>query len=361
VNTELDAETIALLRNIGEFNARIATTGWHLREKDVKEDLSRIQLSNSSMNSVRFLYVNWNEAVISNTEFIGVEFTQSKFSGASLRGVTFTNCIFAICSFQKARLNDCRFIDCRSEELNARQAFFEDCLFDKFDDTSGVFGSATLRKCRFERCRLENSSFQSMEIVSVPLRDSHLHNVIFGDLKGTELTFENSKLDHTGFADGRYGNVAIERGTCRAVSFSGFKADSLRIQKCESIEAFTIMDSTLQKTSITDCPAVSEIAIQRSRLTNVAVERSQIAYLELLESHLSGECRFAQCQIVGLNMAKSTLIGLRIENCLIAEYLILEGASFERLVLLGVEYAPQLTLRAGDVKYLGESARFEPR
>jgi uncharacterized protein YjbI with pentapeptide repeats len=361
VNTELDPEEKALLRNIGEFNAKIASTGWHLREKDVKEDLSRIRLLNSSMDSVHFLYVNWSEAVITDTQFNGVEFTQSKFIGATFQRVTFTNCVFALSSFQRAKLRDCRFIDCRAEELNARQASFDDCSFRKLDDTSGVFSSAALRKCRFEDCRFENSSFQSTGLVSVFLRDSQLHNVVFGELQGTDLSFENSNLDHTGFGESQYGNVAFERGTNRAVTFTGFKAESLRILKSESIEAFTIMDSTLQRTLIADCLDVSELSIHRSRMANIAIERSQVAYFELNEAHLSGECRFAQTQIAGLSFARSTLVGLRIENCTIAEYLILEDASFERLVLLGVEYAPQLRLRARGVKYLGESARFESR
>jgi uncharacterized protein YjbI with pentapeptide repeats len=361
VNTELDPEEIALLRNIDEFNAKIASTGWNLREKDVKEDLSRIRLLHSSLTSVHFLHVKWNNAVVTDTRFNSVQFSQAKFSGATLEGVVFTDCSFEICSFQQATFTNCQFLNCRAEELNAKAASFEGCRFEKFNDTSGVFSSAVLRNCQFEHCHFENSSFQSAEIVSVPLRGSDLHNVVFGALKGTNLSFVDSKVEHTGFGESRYGSVVFERGTSKAVTFTGFKADSLRVQHCQRIEAFTLMDCAFQKITIADCPAVSELSIQRGRLTNVAIERCQIAYFKLQEANLSGESRFSQCQIAGLNTIKSTLVGLRIQNCLVAEYLILEGASFERLSLVGLEYAPQLQMRAAGVTYLGESARFELR
>lgn len=361
MNTELDPEDLKLLQNIGDFNAKYAASGWHIREKDVRGDLSRMRLLNSSMASVRVLGVQWNAAVVTNTKFMSVEFTQAKFSGATLQDVVFTDCTFSMCSLQRARLTNCRFVNCRSEELNAGQAVFLGCSFDAFKDFTGVFTGATFRSSIFERCEFKNSSFRSAQLDSLPVRHSVLHNVVFGDLKGTDLKFEESKVEQTGFSDSHFGSIAFERGSTRGVTFKAFHADSLRIQNCEKIEALGAHDSEVKRIAITDCPAVSELGLRQCRVSELFAERCQIAFLQLAETRVLASGKFSQCQLAGMNLAGSTLVGLRLENCLIADYLVLENASFERLALSGLEYGSPLKASTSGVKYLGDSARFETR
>jgi uncharacterized protein YjbI with pentapeptide repeats len=87
MDAELDPKDKALLQDIQAFNREYAVSGWHLQDKLVKEDLSRIALRGSSMVSVTFQYTNWRSALLTDSEFTKVEFDQCSFVEAKLRGV----------------------------------------------------------------------------------------------------------------------------------------------------------------------------------------------------------------------------------------------------------------------------------
>jgi hypothetical protein len=67
VSDELDPNDKALLQDIQQFNRTYVAKGWHLRDKIVRQDLSRIVLSNSSMASVQFLHCDWKWATVSSS------------------------------------------------------------------------------------------------------------------------------------------------------------------------------------------------------------------------------------------------------------------------------------------------------
>jgi|HubBroStandDraft_1064217.scaffolds.fasta_scaffold06159_3 fluoroquinolone resistance protein len=359
--TELDPADKALLKDIQAFNQEYAAAGWHIQDKVVTEDLSRILLVRSSIASAQFLYVAWKSAILTDTHFSNVEFQQAEFAGAHLRAVTFRDCKFVVCSFAKATLTDCRFINCTSEELNARDAVFEGCQFETFADGSGVYGSASLNNCSFERSRLDNSSFYATKFNDVPLRQCELKNVIFAGIQGFGLLFEDATLFNCGFERSRYGSVTFSRGQSKGLTFNAFDSEKLAIEDCASIQALTVCDSTWTAPAIGGCPAVSELTLNRSRMKDLVIERCQIAYFEMQDTEVSGGSRIADCSIAGLNLERSSLRLLRMSNCTVAVYLIADGATMDGVVLGGLVYAPDLQFSARDVKYLNASAEFGSR
>ena len=119
---ELDARDKELLKDIDRFNQTYAAAGWHIQDKDISQDLSRILLSRSSLTSCRLLHVDLDGARVTYTQFTDVEFQQAKFTNAVLVGVVFTNCKFLMASFQNSRLMNCRFVNCEANDLNVQKA-----------------------------------------------------------------------------------------------------------------------------------------------------------------------------------------------------------------------------------------------
>ena len=361
MSSELDATDKELLKDIQAFNRNYSATGWHLADKVVTEDLSRIALFRSSMMSVQFLHVDWKSAMLTDCEFTNVEFQQAQFTGAKLWRVVFKDCKFVLCSFAKATLTDCSFINCTAEELNARDAEFEGCVFEGFEDDSGVYGSAALRNCRFERGRMDNSSFYSTKFNAVSVKQSTIENAIFADIQGTDLSFEDATIQDCSFEGSRFGSVTFERGQSQGVTFKEFNAEKIGIRNCAKIEALTVRDSTFAAAEILDCPSVSELTINKSQMKDLTMERNQIAYFEMEETEVSGDSRIVDCPIAGLNLQKSTLLGMTMANCAVAMYLIADGATLNGVAMDGMTYAPGLQLRTRGVNYLNGSAEFGGR
>jgi uncharacterized protein YjbI with pentapeptide repeats len=358
VNDDLDDADKELLKDMLAFNRAHAAAGWHIQDRVVTEDLSHIVLLGSSMTSIVFLNVNWRSARLSDTQFTNVEFEQAQFTEATLRGVVFKDCKFVLCSFAKATLTDCQFSNCTSEDLNARDATFEGCMFQSFADNSGVYGSATLRKCAFERCRLDNSSFYSAKFNTVSLTQAALKNVVFADIQGTGLSFENAMIHNCSFEGSRYGTLTFQGGQSKGITFKAFNPESLTLRNCVKIEALNIRESTGTGTAILDCPVISELTIDHSKMKDLTLERNEIAYFEMKETEVSGNSHITGCAISGLNLERSTLIGMQMTNCTVSNYLIADGATLDRVVLDGVAYAPGLTVSTAGVKYLNGSGVF---
>jgi uncharacterized protein YjbI with pentapeptide repeats len=353
--TELDPKDKALLQDIQTFNREYAASGWHLREKLVKEDLSRIVLSRSSMIAVVFQYTNWRSALLTDCEFTNAEFGQGSFEEAKLRGVVFRDCVFRLTSFAGATLTNCHFHNCKAEQWNARAAKLEGCTFDSCEDSSGVFGDATLENCRWNECQWLNSSFYGVTLQAVAVKGSTIDSAIFSDIRGSELSFEEDTIQRCSFEDSRYGSLIFERASIRGVTFRAFHSEAVAIRNCAGMEALTVRDSTWSGPSIVDCPAVSELKIDRSKMNDLAIERNQMAYFTLSQTDVSGDSRISDCVLAGWNLEKSTLRRTQIMNCAIERYLKADGSTLDGVTLRGIRYAPDLRRGLGGVKYLNGS------
>ncbi len=358
---DLDKSDKDLLKDIQAFNRAYANKGWHIRDKVVTEDLSHIVLVHSSMTSVQLLNVNWRSANVVETEFTNVEFEQSQFTEARFQGVVFKDCRFILCSLAKATLTDCRIINCTCEELNARDAVFESCLFQSSVDTGGIYGSASLHNCRYEQCKLENNSFYSTKLNAVSLVQTALKATIFASIQGTGLSFESAVLHNCSFEGDGYGHLTFQGGNTRGVTFKSFNSQSLTLQNCTKIERLSVWESVWIGAVILDCPDISELTINQSNLKNFTLARNQIAYFEMEETSVSGDSHITDCAISGLNLERSTLIGLKMTNCTLANYLMANGATLDAVRLERLVYAPRLEISTDSVKYRNGSDAFRLR
>jgi fluoroquinolone resistance protein len=356
MNAELDPKDKTLLRDIQAFNREYAASGWHLQDKLVQADLSRIVLSRSSMVSVMFQYSNWRSALVTDSEFTRVEFGQCSFQEARLSGVVFRDCVFRFASFAGATLTNCSFHNCKAEQWNARAAKLKDCTFDSCEDSSGVFGDAMLDTCRWNECRWYNSSFYGATFQTVAVKGSTIDSVIFSDIHGGDLSFDDDILQRCSFEDSRYGSLQLERGSIRGVTFRAFHPQAVAIRNCARMELLTVRDSIWKEPSIAGCPAVFELMIDQSQMCDMAIERNQMAHFTLSRTEVSGDSRISDCMVAGWNLEKSTMRRTRIANCTIGSYLKGEGATLDGVTLAGISYAPGLRRSLGGVKYLNGSA-----
>jgi uncharacterized protein YjbI with pentapeptide repeats len=335
-----------------------ASTGGPLRELILSLDLSHLELSGTTVSSVQALHVSWVEARISDVRFTDVVFLQCDFARAEFSNTDFVNCRFERCSFEDARLLQCRLSNVAFEGLNGRYAKFESCIFESFEDRSGVFTSATVQRCQFERCLFDNSAFYGALIGEVVLRTTTLCYVIFSGLRGSGLSFEDAVLLQCGFEDSRYGTLEIVGGVSKGLTFRAFGLQRLAIRRSERIEGLTALGCNWSSATITDCAAVAELTIERSRLQDLTLLGCQVAYLQVTDSDVSGHSRLADCRFAGLSLEDSVLHGTELANCTLSDYLALDRARFEAVVLKAMVYSPGLQVSAQGVAYLNGADRF---
>jgi uncharacterized protein YjbI with pentapeptide repeats len=355
MDAELDPKDKELLQDIQAFNREYAVSGWHLQDKLVKEDLSRIALRGSSMVSVTFQYTNWRSALLTDSEFTNVQFDQCSFIEARLRGVVFRDCVFRLASFARATLINCRFHNCKAEEWNARAAKLEDCTFDSCEDSSGVFGDATLKNCRWNECRWDNSSFYGATLQTVAIKGSNIDSVIFSEIHGSDLSFEDDTIQNCSFEDSRYGSLIFERGSVRGVTFKAFHPQAVAIRNCARMDALTVRDSIWRGPYIAGCPSVCELMIDRSKISDLVIESNQMTNFTLSRTEVSGDSRISDCLLGGWNLEQSTLRRTQIVNCTIGRYLKADGAVLDGVTLTGIAYAPDLRRSLSGVTYLNGS------
>jgi|GEM_PF-7053824 len=355
---ELTASEKALLADKEAFNASIAGTGWQVREKIIREDLSKVRLVNSSLDDVQLEGVGWLEAVVSESRFTTVQFVLGEMGGAEWTNVVFEKCRFEGTSFSGAKFVNCRFVRCQAVGLKARDGLFENCVFEECADRSGVFGGSTLRMSRFEACKFENTSIRAAELVRISFRHCDLRLVIFGELRGTNLAFEESSLKQCGFVDSEYGNIGMERCTLRQVTFGGFGAEKALVREARLLDSVTVKDCEWKLSMMVDCAAVSELQYTGSRLSNWRVLRCQMAYFEVTNSVVSGESSISGYEVAGFSFEGSKATGLRLENLTLHQYVRLSGARFDGLQLVNVRYGEGVEVEAADVEYSGGSVPF---
>jgi fluoroquinolone resistance protein len=358
VGEELDTRDKELLRNMDRFNQTYAAAGWHLQGRDITQNLSRILLLHSSLTSSRLLHTDLDGARVVDTQFTDVEFQQVKFTNASLDRVVFTNCKFLMTSFQNSRLTNCRFVNCESNDLNAQKASASDCQFESFNDTSGVYDGAAFTTCDFDGCHMYNSSFFGTTLNRVAIRRSMLKYVVYSEIKGSDLIFEEDMLDNCGLGKSNFGTLTIRGGQNKGLTLKLFHAGMVSVERCANADGLTVQESNWEKASIVDCAMISELTINQSHVNNFVIERNQIAYFEMKMTKVVGKSRIADCTIEGLGLDNSNLIGLEMTNCRITRYLTLDDATVDAVVLNQIAYAPDLRFSAQGIKYLNGSAQF---
>ena len=124
---------------------------------------------------------------------------------AQLERADFTDCTFAGCPLGAVHLLGCRFFDCRFERVDASAADFTDCTFrgTTFVDCKllGINWTIlrSLQACTWERCLLDDSSFQALELEAVEWIECRLRQADFSDCNLRRAKFHGSLLEGANF------------------------------------------------------------------------------------------------------------------------------------------------------------------
>jgi hypothetical protein len=97
--------------------------------------------------------------------------------------------------------------------------------------------------------------------------------------------------------------------------------------------------------------------IDRSKMSDLVIERNQMMYFTLSRTEVSGDSRISECLLGGWDLEESTLRGTRIVNCTIGRYLKADGATLDGVTLTGIAYAADLRRSLSGLKYLNGSAK----
>jgi uncharacterized protein YjbI with pentapeptide repeats len=249
-------------------------------------------------------------------------------------------------------------VNCEANDLNAQKTTLADSQFESFNDTSGVYDAAAFTACDFDGCRMYNSSFFGSTLNKLSVRKSMVKDVVYSEIKGSDLLFEEDTLENCGLGNSEFGGVTIRGGQNKGVTFKAFHAGTIRIEKCVTSDGLTVQESRWDNTGIVDCAMLSELTINQSQMSNLLIERNQMAYFEMKMTTVTGRSRIADCTIDGMGLDNSSLTHLEMANCRITRYLTLNGATADAVVLNQIAYPPDLRFSAEGVKYLNGSAQF---
>ena len=157
------------------------------------------------------------------------DYTSKVFSGVDAKKVAvqrsvFDDCRFLDCDLSFARIADCRFRDCEFENSNLSSvscdkskmigASFRHCKVTGIDWTTLDWSSYRLGSpVLFEWCDISFSSFNSLMLRGLCLRDCKAHDVDFSDcdLKGAEFC-------RTDFRDSRFSSCRLDRCNFRGAT-----------------------------------------------------------------------------------------------------------------------------------------------
>lgn len=142
-----------------------------------REDWTGCQAAHVDMDGVHLGKIRMTQAVlgsfraadtlIEECDMSAVDLTESSLYRVEFRGCKMTGFIAAAARFERTR-----FIDCRLDLSSFRSLEAEDCEFRSCDLRSADFEMAALSRVSFVRCRLSEASFRQARLQDVDLRSS---------------------------------------------------------------------------------------------------------------------------------------------------------------------------------------------
>lgn len=136
---------------------------------------------------------------LEDLDFQDCRFLAGRFDGGVWRGVAFLDCVFEGCDLSNLSLKDCRFRDCR----------FLDCKLLGVPWTE----ARTLVAPAFERCKLDYSSFQGLDLRHARLSECSAREV---DLTGAKLA--GCDLRGTDFLGASFARTDLRKADLRGAS-----------------------------------------------------------------------------------------------------------------------------------------------
>ena len=128
-----------------------------------------------------FKKINFSEKTNIAREFENCSFVGCLFMGVNLSAVIFSDCSFTGCDFSMARITGTSFQHAEFKECKLLGLHFEDC-------------NEFLLSLGFEKCILNFSSFQKLELKNLHFYDCELQEVDFTEAKLPHSVFRNCNL-----------------------------------------------------------------------------------------------------------------------------------------------------------------------
>jgi len=349
------------LKDIEKFNAEIGQSGWHIEDKLIEElDISGIVLNQSSLKKVEFNNVTGRESRFTNSELRNVKFFSGDFSNSQFTDVRFVECEFAGVSFQQSTFDNCSFTDCRSVRAQLSDAAFRKCTSSNCSDDSGIFTRVEFINTRIFKPDWHNTSLYHARFDSTEITDGKLELVVFGNADINDLKISESNIVSSSFGESIIKKLLFEKCESKSISFGKAKIQQLIILGCSGFNGLNIVNSDCQLLTIDDCEKMLEPKIYISRVDNLTLRNSNLAYLYCVESVFGPGGEINGCKISGANFQGAEMTGVTISDCEFSDYLVISNGAFRKLSLVGVTYTDGIEIDSQAVDYI-ESDRFAPK
>ena len=353
---ELDQQEKNLLADIERFNKTQGSKGWNLENRRFTDEvLKGIKLFNSTWAKVDLGNINLSGAEIRNSLFRELSCNQTDFSGARLENVKFESCSMIQTDFGGSVFIECEFIDCAVDEIRMEKAVFRDCKFKGYKDESGIYQGGRFESCRFESCNLSNGSFYFAFLEKCEFAGGKIENTAFSSSELRSVKLANLAVDHCSFNDVKSVELTFLRCSSQGLWFGGSELALFTLKECREFNIFSLSKSSCKGMTISHCELLSEPMFHLSRIENLDITDSQIDYLDGEDTEYGGTNRIVNTRLRGLNLARATVSGLRIENCRIEDLLFIAGAKFDNLTLQNIEYMDGLEIKADSVIYINSN------
>jgi uncharacterized protein YjbI with pentapeptide repeats len=350
--SKLDQQEKERLKDISNFNITIGQKGWHIENRILEgEDLSGIKLDNSSMKHVEMDRVDMARSEITNSIFEDVRFAGSDVSNSQIKDSEFKSCQFILTKFAATEFTGCVFRGCKTNESRMEGAVFRDCKFIDFSDDSGFFDSSRWNRCRVEKSEMLATSFYYAKLEDVDFNDVVMDGVTFSEAGFKNVTLLGATANSCDFSGSKIEKLAFQECTGEGISFFNAEMSGVKFSKCKEFKELGIIQSSGSDIMIENCEGFFEPRLSLSSFENVVISGCGMKHLILNGSRFFGRNLISDSEIDGMNWSDSETNGMTIENSGICDYLILVGASFEKLVLKDVRYAGDLKVTADSVSY----------
>lgn len=209
-------------------------------------DLSRLDFSNRTIESINFVDCNLTGTNFNNTIVKKAEFKNGLLIGSNFQKADLCNVDFVNCAMQKINLSHVRIEGVGIKESNLVNAIFKKVniefsnlnIFKNVNLNNADFNDTTISWLSSENVSFINSTFKNASIL-----ESYLKNCTF-----TNSSFEKAILYSVAFVDCKMQKSTLANATVTNVTFKESNLESANFEQSE-IEYSNFTDSNLNGTN----------------------------------------------------------------------------------------------------------------
>lgn len=269
------------------------------------------------------------------------------FDQVAFTGLRFEDVVFERCRFDTLQLTDCSFVRCRFVGgsltlLTASRCSFIDTRFE------GVAGDTwTLRDCSLtgtslRDCTLLAPRLSKCTIDRLQLAGGAVHSGEFTLTQAANLQLVALELRRLRLLGGEYQAIALAQVDADDLTVSNARVGELTLERCPTLVAPRVLDSTLRALDIHDCPQVMGLTVQGSELGRLTVRRSSLHHASLVGVRAGGRLTAEDCALVGLVVREGSWQDAALERCTVAGYIAVDHARFTAVMTPGLVEAEGL-------------------